>query len=70
MLQSESLTPTETFWAVSERMDEIGDILRSCLDDHRRSRMMSSLMLMYLHQMIADEDLNGFSEEVREQVAI
>jgi hypothetical protein len=51
-------------------MEEIGDILRACLDDHRRSGMMHSLRLMYYHQMITDEDLTGFSEEVQERIAL
>ena len=70
IFQSESLTPTEKFWTASERMEEIGGILRTCLDDHRRSNMMHSLRLMYHHQMITDEDLNGFSEEVRDRIAL
>jgi hypothetical protein len=68
-LQDESLTPTEKFWTASERMDEIGDILRACLDDHRRSTMIHALRRMYHHRMITDQDLNGFSEEVRERIA-
>lgn len=70
ILQGESLTPTEKFWTASERIDEIGDILRACLDDHRRSRMMHALRLMYHHKMITDEDLDGFSEEVRRRIAL
>lgn len=70
ILEDEALTPTEKFWTASERMDGIGGILRSCLDDHRRSNMMHSLRLMYCHGMISDEDLNGFSEGVRERIAL
>jgi hypothetical protein len=50
-------------------MKEFGGILRTCLDDHRRSKMMDSLMLMYRYQMIKDADLEKFSEEIRERVA-
>lgn len=69
ILQGESLTPTEKFWTANERMKEFGGILRTCLDDHRRSKMMDSLMLMYRYQMIKDADLEKFIEEVRERVA-
>ncbi len=68
IFQSESLTPTEKFWTASERIKEVGSILRSCLDDHRRSTMIHALRLMVHHQMITDEDLNGFSEELRDQI--
>ncbi len=70
ILQGESLTPTEKFWTATERMEEIGDILKACLDDHRRSTMIHAIRLMYHHQMITDEDLKGFSEEVRERIAL
>lgn len=30
--------------------------------------MMDALFLMYHHQMIRDEDLEGFSEEIRERI--
>ena len=70
MLQDEALTPTKKFWTATERMEEIGGILRTCLDDHRRSNMMHSLRLMYRHQMISDEDLSGFSEELLERIAL
>jgi hypothetical protein len=70
ILEGEALSPTEKFWTASERIEEIGGILRTCLDDHRRSNMIHSLRLMYRHKMISDEDLNGFSEEVRECIAL
>jgi hypothetical protein len=70
ILLDESLTPTVKFWTASERMDEIGDILRACLDDHRRSTMVHVLRLMYHHRMITDQDMNGFSEEVRERISV
>ena len=70
ILQDDSLTPTEKFWSASERMEEIKKILRACLDGHSRSKMMSFLMLMYRYRMIADQDLEGFSDEVRMRVAL
>jgi len=65
ILRDESSTPTNIFWTASERIEEIGRILRSCLDGHTRSTMMNYLMIMCRHQMLTEEDLGGFSEEVR-----
>jgi hypothetical protein len=70
LLACKSLTPTENFWNANERMDEIRGILRDCLDDHRRSRMLGNLMLMHRYQIITDHDLIGFSEEVRLRVSM
>ena len=64
ILQDESLTPTNQFWAASDRIEEIRKILRSCLDGHSRSKMMNFLAIMYRHQMLTESDLDGFSEEI------
>lgn len=69
ILNRDTSTPTENFWAAHERMREIGRTISDCLDDHRKSRMIHNLMLMYGHQMIADDDLDGFSEEVRRRIS-
>ncbi len=69
ILSRDSNTPTENFWNTSERMKEIVKIVSDCLDDHRRSRMLNNLMLMYFHEMIGDDDLNGFSDEVRRRIS-
>jgi hypothetical protein len=68
MLQSESLTPTERFWATYQRMEEIEKILRECLDSHSRSNMFIALINMYHHQMITDSDMCDFSEELKAKV--
>jgi hypothetical protein len=65
ILQDESLTPTEQFWNAEKRIGEEEKILRKCLDGHSRARMVEYLMLMYRHQMLTDEDLERFSEELR-----
>jgi hypothetical protein len=69
ILARESLTSTENFWDTYERLEEIKGIIRDCLDDHRRSMMIHNLMLMYYHKMITDDDLSGFSEEVRKRIS-
>ena len=65
ILRDESSTPTNKFWTASERIEEIGKILRSCLDGHSRSTMMNYLMIMCRHHMLTEEDLDDFSVEVR-----
>lgn len=69
ILEDESLTATEKFWTASERMEEIGKILRCCLDGHTRSRMRDFLASMYRCRMLGDQDLVGLSDEVREWIA-
>jgi hypothetical protein len=68
ILRDESSSPTNQFWTASGRIEEIGKILRSCLDGHSRSTMMNFLMIMYRHQMLTEEDLDGFSEEFRRRL--
>ena len=67
-LQDDSQTPTERFWSTHERIQEIEKILRACLDGHSRSRMMSYIFLMIRHQMMTEDDLAEFSEDLRERV--
>ncbi len=67
-LRDHAQTPTERFWSAHERMKEIEKTLRACLDGHSRSRMMSYIFQMIRHQMMTEEDLAGFSEELRERV--
>lgn len=68
MLRDESLTPTNQFWTASDQIDEIGKILRLCFAGHSRSKMIHYLMIMYRYQMLTEEDLDGFSDEVRERL--
>ena len=42
--------------------------MRTCLDDHRRSKLAYFMMQMYRYNMLTDEDLERFSDELREQV--
>ncbi len=67
-LNESGKTETERFWETLEAMDEEARILRSCLDDHRRSRMIDNMALMLYHGMLREEDLEEFSPELREAV--
>jgi hypothetical protein len=68
MLTGSDQTPTERFWATFEQMKKESKILQDCLDNHSRSQMSMSMMLMLRHGMLKKEDLNEFSDELREQL--
>lgn len=68
VLQDENKTPTERFWAAKEKMEKEARILRDCLDGHSRAKMFRYLLLMYLHGLIGQADLEEFSAELRERV--
>jgi hypothetical protein len=66
--RDDSLTPTEKFWRLEERVQKEARILRQCLDGHSRSRMFNYMLLMYRHKMLTDKDLEEYSEELQAQV--
>ena len=61
-------TPTDQFWDVEGRIQKEARIVRDCLDDHRRSSMVMKMLVMQGHGMLADKDLDGFSEELSERL--
>jgi hypothetical protein len=67
VLTDRNRTPTEQFWDAKEKMDEEAEILVDCLDGHSRSKMHWYLLIMYRHGLINSDDLEEFSEELREQ---
>ena len=70
LLRDEGLTPTERFWRVEERVAEEARVLRACLDGHSKRKVAWYLSLMYSHGMIDGEDLDAFSEGLREAVRV
>jgi hypothetical protein len=68
ILSEEGKTPTERFWDAEERIKKEARILVDCLDGHSRSKMAWYLMLMHRYGLIRDEDLEEFSEALRERV--
>jgi hypothetical protein len=68
ILQNQSLTSTEQFWTLQERVRELAQILRDCFDGHSRSKMLMSLLLMRRHEILIDEDLKQFSNEIQTQI--
>ena len=65
MLSALDKTPTEQFWDTLERMKKEKRILQDCLDPHSRSKMFMSMMLMLRCGMLKEEDLEGFSDELK-----
>lgn len=61
-------TPTERFWDTFEEMKKEKRILEDCLDGHSRSKMFGFMCSMLRCGMLKEEDLNEFSEELREQL--
>ncbi|RKX33574.1 MAG: multidrug transporter [Verrucomicrobia bacterium] len=68
ILHAEGSSPTEQFWDVEERIRKESKILRDCLDGHSRSKMWMSVLLMYRYGMIGDEDLDCYSDELRDYI--
>ncbi len=61
-------TPTAQFWDTFEEMKKEKKILQDCLDGHSRSKMFLFMHLMLRNGMLKEEDLSGFSDELREQL--
>jgi len=66
ILTDQSKTPTDQFWDAKKKMEKEARILVDSLDDHSRSKMRWSLILMHGHGLIEDADLQEFSDELRE----
>jgi hypothetical protein len=62
-------TETERFWDTMEAIEVEARILRQCLDGHSRSKMGLYLLTMARAGMLKKEDLAGFSDELRQQLA-
>jgi hypothetical protein len=61
-------TATDQFWDTFEEMKKEKKILQDCLDQHSRSQMYLSMLLMLRYGMLKEADLKGFSEELQEQL--
>ena len=59
--------PSTNFWELKKRIDEetrhIGVVI-----DMRRSRMVSNLLMMLEEKVIVIEELDDFSEELKEEI--
>jgi hypothetical protein len=70
LLADAERTPTERFWDVQERIEKEEGVLRACFDDHRRSKMIFAMAAMQSRGVLNDNDLEGFSEELRERMQV
>jgi len=68
MLTSSKKSPTESFWEAAETVEREAAVLRRCLDDISRARMCAVLIEMHRVGMLGENDLAGFSEELRQRV--
>ena len=68
ILGDDDRSPTEKFWDLEERAGEIAAALRACLDGHSRTKMRQFMIQMLGVGMMAVEDLDAFSEELRERM--
>lgn len=68
ILENRELSETKKFWAAEERLRNEVRILRACLDGHSRSNMVVSMWQMYRHEMLTDEDLADFSNDLGERI--
>ena len=64
---SRECNPSTNFWELKKRIDEdkrhIGVVI-----DMRRSRMVSNLLMMLEEKVIVIEELDDFSEELKEEI--
>lgn len=56
------------FWKAEEEIRRQERILRDCLDDTRRSRLLEILLMMRRYGMLSDTDLVHFGTEVQERL--
>ncbi len=65
VLSAANRTQTERFWDTFEQMKDLSKVLRDCLDDHRRSKMVMDMLLMLHVGMLVQDDLAEFSDELQ-----
>lgn len=68
LLDAKNKNETERFWDARNRIEKERKILVDCLDGHSRSNMFFHMILMYRHGMLKEEDLDEFSDELKNQI--
>lgn len=66
ILNDDNRTPTEQFWDTLNTMKKQAKILQDCLDGYSKSSMDIHILLMLRHGLMKEQDLNAFSNELRE----
>lgn len=70
LLSDPAKNETERFWDAMEEMEKQAEVLRDCLDGHSRSKMWLYVMQMVRAGMMREEDLEGFSDELKGKAAV
>ena len=68
MLKDSALNETEKFWNIVDFQKNESKILRNCFDGYSRSRMSLHMALMKKFEMITQEDIEEFSEELQKHL--
>jgi hypothetical protein len=68
ILEDNDLNETEKFWDIVDFQKNESKILRNCLDGYSRSKMSLHMALMKKYEMICQEDIEEFSEELQEHL--
>lgn len=68
LLSEKARSPTEKFWEAKKQIDGEAKILDECLGYFSRSKMEMSILMMIRHGMIQDEELEQFSESLRQDL--
>lgn len=68
ILKDNDLDETEKFWNIVDFQKNVSKILRNCFDGYSRSRMSLHMALMKKFEMIYQEDIEEFSEELQEHL--
>lgn len=68
LLKSDERTPTEQFWDTLEAMKKEAKILQDCLNGYSKSSMDIHILLMLRYGLIKEENLDAFSDELREWI--
>ena len=68
ILEDENRSETEKFWDIVDFQKEESKVLRNCLDGYSRSKMSLHMALMKKYEMICQEDIEEFSEELQEYI--
>ena len=66
ILEDKDLSETEKFWDIGDFQKTELKILRNCLDGYSRSKMTLHMSLMKKYEMICQEDIEEFNEELQE----
>ncbi|MGM0428082.1 MAG: hypothetical protein ACQEQ7_12695 [Thermodesulfobacteriota bacterium] len=65
ILDDNNVSETEKFWDIVDFQKKELKKLRDCLDDTSRSNMILQMALMKRYEMIGQEEIAAFSEELQ-----